>query len=315
MKLTKEEYKLKKDKIKEEYNQIQLENKQAKKKLKLKEKQDKSDYLKKMYDLNNLASDRTIYQESTLNELNSIKTDSSCPDQTIMFSNFANPNRRKELNLPRYTKSEELFNAISHIIGAFLGLIGLIIGSYYGYLYKGIEGLICMLVFGITMVFLYTMSGIYHFLFVNKAKKVFQIMDHCTIYVLIMGTYTPICVLNLENIYPYNLVLLGVVYLLGIIGIVFNAIMMEKLPVKILSNSLYLIIGWLIICFYPFLAKQISTNGLILIIMGGVSYTLGAILYAIGSKKKYFHSIFHIFVLIGTILQYLGILLYGIMGM
>ncbi len=305
MKISKDEYKIKKQKLDNEYKKIQDENKQAKKDLDYKIKKDKSDYQQKLYDLKNQNDDRTIYQEYS----------SSSNDQTMMFSNFANPGKRKELNLPRYTKGEELFNAISHIIGAFLGVIGLILGSYYGYINKGLEGLICMLVFGITTIFLYTMSAIYHFLFVNKAKKVFQVMDHCTIYVLIMGTYTPICVLNLTNIYPYNLVLLGVVYLLAIIGIVFNAIMMDKLPVKILSNTLYLVIGWLIICFYPFLVEQIPVNGLILIISGGVSYTLGAILYGIGSKKKYFHCIFHIFVLFGTLLQYLGILLYGIISL
>lgn len=304
MKISNKEYKIKKEELDKQYQTIKNENKEAKKALNLKIKQDKSDYQKKLYDLKNQNDDRTIYQEYSSNV-----------DEDMMFSNFANPGKRKELNLPRYTKGEELFNAISHIVGAFLGVIGLILGLYYGYIYKGLEGLFCMLAFGITIIFLYTMSAIYHFLFVNKAKKVFQVMDHCTIYVLIMGTYTPICVLNLTTIYPYNLVLLAVVYLLGIIGIVFNAIMMDKLPVKILSNTLYLVIGWLIICFYSILVTQVPLNGLILIISGGVSYTLGAILYGIGSKKKYFHCIFHIFVLFGTILQYLGILLYGIIGL
>jgi len=297
--MEKSKYKQEKKKLKKEYKTQKKELKKQKKAEHKKEKEQKK------LDKNN--------QEITT-QLNNI-SQGNYKDETIAFSAFANPNKRKELHLPRYSKGEELFNAISHIVGAFLGIIGGIFGVYYGYKYQGYPGLFTMLFYAFTTVFLYTMSSIYHFLFVNKAKKVFQVMDHCTIFVLIMGTYTPICVMNLNNIFPYNFILLGSVYLLGILGIVLNATMMEKLPVKIVSNTLYLVIGWLIIFFYAFLKETISFNGLMLILFGGISYSLGAILYAIGSKRKYFHSIFHIFVLIGSILQYLGILLYAIIGL
>lgn len=281
--MKKNEYEIKKQSLKKEHNDNLKDLK-----TKIKEENLSFEQKKKELDMTYLADKKT-------------------------YSSFENTPKRIELNLPKYTKGEELFNAISHIVGGFFGLIAGIIGIYYSYINIGLGMSICMAFYMFSMIFLYSMSSIYHFLFVNKAKKVFQVMDHCTIYVLIIGTYTPICYYSLNNIYPYNYLVLSIVVLLGIIGIVFNSIMMDKLAIKILSNSLYLIIGWLIIFFYVPLSETIPLSGLLLIIFGGISYTIGAILYGIGKSKRYFHSIFHMFVLLGTVLQYLGILLYVIL--
>ena len=223
--------------------------------------------------------------------------------------------QRKALGLPSYTHGEELMNAISHIVGGAFGIVALITGVYYAVINQMNAGVItAMAFFGFSIIFLYTMSAIYHFLNVNKAKKVFQYIDHSTIFVLISGTYVPVCTIMLSSIYPYNFLVLGIVVCLSIVGISLVSTMMDKLPVKIVSHTLYLVIGWLIIFFYSPLVNQNGLAAVIMFIAGGVSYSLGAIIYAIGKYKKYFHFIFHIFCLAGTILQFLGVLLYGVIG-
>ncbi len=223
--------------------------------------------------------------------------------------------QRKALGLPSYTHGEELMNAISHIVGGAFGIVALITGVYYAVINQMNAGAItAMAFFGFSIIFLYTMSAIYHFLNVNKAKKVFQYIDHSTIFVLISGTYVPVCTIMLSSIYPYNFLVLGIVVCLSIVGISLVSTMMDKMPVKIVSHTLYLVIGWLIIFFYSPLVNQNGLAAVIMFIAGGVSYSLGAIIYAIGKYKKYFHFIFHIFCLAGTILQFLGVLLYGVIG-
>ncbi len=224
--------------------------------------------------------------------------------------------KRKELRLPTYTQGEELMNAISHIVGGAFGIVATILGIYFAAVSpvvsdNRIAAILCMAVYGFSMIFLYAMSSIYHFLGLNKAKSVFQVLDHCTIYVLIAGTYIPVCVLMLAPIYPaigYSVV--GVVCFLAILGVVLNATMMRKKPVKVISHLLYIVIGWLIICFFPQLWEAVGMTKCLLFLFGGISYTIGAILYAIGRYRRYFHFIFHIFCLAGTVLQFTGILLF-----
>lgn len=217
--------------------------------------------------------------------------------------------RRKQLLLPIYSQGEELMNAISHIAGGAFALIATIVGLVFAA--PDPVGLTCMAVYGFSMIALYTISSIYHFLPVNKGKQVFQVLDHCTIYVLIAGTYVPVCVLRLAEVYfPGAYIVLGSVVFLSILGVVLNATMMRKKAVKIISNFLYLVIGWLIVFFFPQLMEAVSPISLILFVAGGISYTIGAILYAIGHFKKYFHFIFHLFCLAGTVLQFLGVLFF-----
>ena len=169
-----------------------------------------------------------------------------------------------------------------------------------------------MIVFSLTMIALYTISAVYHGLYVNRGKRVLQVLDHCTIYLLIAGTYTPYVLLSLSSIAPYHYVFLGGIYLLSILGIVLNATMMRKMVVKVISMILYILIGWSVLPFYPLLVESLTLTGTWILIGGGISYTVGSILYGIGSKKKYFHSIFHLFVLLGSLLQYVSILIYGV---
>ena len=200
------------------------------------------------------------------------------------------------------------------MVGGGIGVISLIVSILCCCFFKqgNITALLSMIVFSLTMIALYTISAVYHGLYVNRGKRVLQVLDHCTIYLLIAGTYTPYVLLSLSSIAPYHYVFLGGIYLLSILGIVLNATMMRKMVVKVISMILYILIGWSILPFYPLLVESLTLTGTWILIGGGISYTVGSILYGIGSKKKYFHSIFHLFVLLGSLLQYVSILIYGV---
>ncbi len=221
---------------------------------------------------------------------------------------------REKLKLPFYLRNEEIFNMVSHIVGGGLGVIYLLLSVVFCLLRRpgDVLALVSMIVFSLTFIGLYTVSAIYHGLRINLGKRVFQVLDHCTIYLLIAGTYLPVTLLALGH-EPYNYIILGVVFALAILGIVLNATMMRKMVVKIISMILYILIGWGIIFFYPWLVEgSLGLSGTVLLIAGGITYTIGSILYGIGSKKRYWHSIFHLFVLGGTLLQSFAILFYVI---
>lgn len=212
--------------------------------------------------------------------------------------------------LPTYTKGEELFNAISHIVGGGFGIIALVIGIIVACNKSNVYGIVSMVIYGISMILLYTMSAIYHFLRRNRAKKVFRIFDHCTIYLLIAGTYTPYCLVTLRNVGIWGWLLFGIVWFLAILGIVFNAINMHHPVIKTLSMICYIFMGWCIIVAVKPLIDNLSMAGFIWLLLGGVMYTIGAVFYGFGKKAKYIHSVWHLFVLMGTILQFISILFY-----
>ena len=217
----------------------------------------------------------------------------------------------KDRVLPTYTKGEEIFNMISHIIGGALGIAATTLCIIFSALHNNVYGIISCAIYGFSMILLYTMSSIYHGLRPNKAKKVFQILDHCSIFFLIAGTYTPYCLVTLRE---YNTALgwtlFGIVWGMAAIGIVLNSIDIKKY--KILSMICYLVMGWCILVRAPLLPKLLGLPGFILLLSGGVAYTIGAIFYGFGKKKKYIHSVFHMFILLGSILQFFSILLYVI---
>lgn len=216
-------------------------------------------------------------------------------------------------DLPGFTKGEEIFNAITHIVGGGLGIISLIVNIILGvkYNHTNIE-IFSFIVYSICMIILYAMSSIYHFLTPIKAKKVFRIFDHCTIYLLIAGTYTPICVSALGGT-TMGIVILLVVWLGALAGIILNAINMYAKWSKVLSMILYIITGWSIIFVIGKVINTWELAGFIWLLAGGLAYTIGIIFFLAGKKARYIHSVWHLFVLLGTILQYIGILLYIIM--
>ncbi len=217
--------------------------------------------------------------------------------------------KEKRKRLPNYTRGEEIFNAVTHIVGGGFGIVALVLGIVFAALQGNAINVISMIIYGVSMILLYTMSAIYHFLRPNRAKRVFRIFDHCTIYFLIAGTYTPICLIAL-NKGSTGIILLSIVWAAAIIGITFNAINMYWEAVKIVSMILYLAMGWCVIFTLKPLLDAIGIGGFIWLISGGIAYTIGAILYGMGKKKKWMHSIWHLFVLLGSILQFVCIFFY-----
>lgn len=212
--------------------------------------------------------------------------------------------------LPSYTKGEEIFNMVSHIVGSVFGVVTLVLCIIVSAMHHNVYGVISSSIYGTTMIILYTMSSIYHGLSPKcKGKKVMQVLDHCTIFLLIAGSYTPFALCTFRE---YNTatgwIIFGIIWAMAILGIVLNAIDLKKY--KVFSMICYIGMGWAIICRVNLLPKLLGTTGTILLVLGGIAYTIGAILYGIGKKHKYIHSIFHLCILLGSILQFFCILFY-----
>lgn len=218
----------------------------------------------------------------------------------------------RDRQLPSYTKGEEIFNMVSHIVGGAVGITATVLLVVFAAIKSNAYAVVSSAIFGATMIILYTMSSIYHGLRPNLAKKVFQIIDHCAIYLLIAGTYTPFSLCTLRE---YNTALgwivFGIIWGLAALGITLNAIDLKSF--NIISMILYIGMGWCIIFTVKIVFESLGTAGFLLLLAGGVAYTIGAILYGLGSKKKYFHSVFHLFVLSGSILHFMCVLFYVIL--
>lgn len=205
-----------------------------------------------------------------------------------------------------YTKGEEIFNAVSHIVGGALGIIAF--GILFWFAFPNPQYLVSISIFSASILILYTMSSLYHFLPNGKAKAVFRIFDHCTVFLLIAGTYTPYCMIALGGT-SIGILILILEWVLAAAGITMNAIAMNNKIVKAISMVLYCVMGWLIVVAFKTLFTTLSPASFWLLLMGGISYTVGIIFYALGKKVKYFHSIWHLFDLLGTALQFTSILL------
>lgn len=212
---------------------------------------------------------------------------------------FWREKRRKLLALPRYTLGEEIANAITHGMGAALAMVGavfLLVHAQKNLLSLGSAG-----IYSATMFLLYLVSTLYHSLAVSRAKKVFQVLDHCTIYLLIAGTYTPISLLCIGG--ETGWLLVGIVWAAAVVGIFLNAVDMRRF--RVISMVCYLSMGWCVIFFLPALLKGMDSLSLTLLVIGGVLYTVGAVIYGIGRTVPYMHALWHVFCAAGSIFQYL----------
>lgn len=216
----------------------------------------------------------------------------------------------KDRILPTYTKGEEIFNMTSHIVGGALGIVATVLCVVFAAIHGNGYGVVSGAIYGVTMIILYTMSSIYHGLSPKRnSKKVFQILDHCSIFLLIAGSYTPFALCTIRSYDPVTgWVIFGVIWFLAILGIVLNSIDLKQF--KVFSMICYLLMGWCIIMKINILPKLLGITGFVLLLAGGIAYTVGAILYGLGKKHKYVHSIFHLFILLGSFLQFMCILLY-----
>ncbi len=212
----------------------------------------------------------------------------------------------QKIEIPKYTLGEELVNAISHGCGAVLGIAALCLCVIRAYMNHISYGVVSSYVFGLSLVILYTMSCLYHSFKPNNAKRVMRIFDHCTIFLLIAGTYTPFTLISLRGAIGWTL--FGIIWATAIFGIVINAIDMERFTT--LSMICYLTMGWAIIFAFKPLMKAVSMGGIKLLVAGGIAYTVGAVIFGIGSKIKYMHSLWHFFVLAGSILHFFCIYFY-----
>ena len=211
--------------------------------------------------------------------------------------------------LPDYTRGEEIMNMVTHIVGGGLGVLILLVCLVKAILARHTLSIVGSAIFGGTMIVLYTMSSVYHGLHAGTGKKVMQVIDHCTIYFLICGTYTPIMLSGFVPTYPLlGWGLLGLEWGLAILAATLTAIDLKKY--NIFSMICYIAMGWGIIFFLPQAMEIMTKPGFFLLLSGGIAYTVGAILYGIGSKQRWFHSVFHIFVVLGSVLQALAIILY-----
>ncbi len=209
---------------------------------------------------------------------------------------------------PVYSLAEELMSSISHGVGTLLAVAALVVGVVMAAIYSDVWCVVSMAIYGATLVALYSMSTIYHGLRPNKGKRVFRVLDHCSIFLLIAGTYTPLTLVALHGVVGW--VMFGIVWSAAILGIVLNAISLNRF--KIFSMICYIAMGWVIVFAFKPLLDVMKTGGIILLLTGGIAYTIGAVLYGLGKKIKYMHSIFHFFVLAGSILHYFCILFYVI---
>lgn len=216
---------------------------------------------------------------------------------------------KKRHALPHYTLGEEIANSVTHGIGVLLGIAALVImivkAAVAG---QHPASLASALVFGIALILEYLASTLYHALAPEGAKRVFRIIDHSFIYVLIAGSYTPFCLITLSN--DGGVPLCIAVWVLAAAGILFEAFMRERQP-RWLTVTIYLIMGWLVVLRLPQLIALLDPTALALLAAGGACYTIGTVFYVL-KKVRYMHSIFHVWVLAGSVLQFLAVVLFVI---
>ncbi len=210
-----------------------------------------------------------------------------------------------EHSMKRYTLGEEIFNSVTHGLGALLGVVGTVILVVLSALNGSGLAIGTSIVYGASLIMLYTMSTLYHAIASERAKAVLRIFDHTSIFLLIAGSYTPFCLIALEG-NPRGIFVAAVVWICAVLGIVLNAVSLKK--TEKFSLVLYVLMGWSVIMVIKDIVAVLPTPAFWLLLLGGIAYTGGIAFYAV--KKKYMHSIWHLFVLAGSVLQYLCIAIY-----
>ena len=203
----------------------------------------------------------------------------------------------------RYTLGEEIFNSVTHGVGGLLAIAGTAVLIVFAAICSDAWGVVSSAVYGASLILLYTMSTLYHAITNRRAKSFFRIMDHDTIFFLIAGTYTPITLIPLRG--AYGRVLFGVVWGAAILGIVLNSVDLEKFRKP--SVVCYIAMGWVVIFAIKPMLESCTPLSLWFLLIGGLCYTGGIVFYAMKSKK-YFHSIWHIFTIAGSVFHYFSIL-------
>ncbi len=207
-----------------------------------------------------------------------------------------------------FTLAEEIWHSITHGVGLLLSIIGLVVLVAFATLNGSLMAIVSSAIYGTTLVIMYGSSTLYHALTHHKLKEQFQIFDHASIYLLIAGTYTPVTLYLLQDS-PYGYSIAAAEWLTAFFGIY----MKFKYPNRFeaLSLILYVLLGWLIVIAIGPLREVLVDTGFYLLVAGGVAYTLG-VYYYVNDSKPYYHAIWHLFVLCGSLLHYFMTLLYVI---
>ncbi|MCI5969863.1 MAG: hemolysin III family protein [Oscillospiraceae bacterium] len=205
------------------------------------------------------------------------------------------------------TLGEEIANAISHGIGELLSVAGAAVAIVYACFVSDAIGIVSSSIYGFSLILLYAVSTIYHSLANNRAKTVFRILDHCSIFVLILGTDTPVYLSLIRGALGWTL--FGITTALTALGIVLNSIDLKKFT-KI-SMILYVLMGWMVVVAFWQMMKIVPAKGIALLVAGGICYTIGIIFYKM-KKTKFMHSVWHLFVLGGSVLHYFFVLFYAL---
>lgn len=204
-----------------------------------------------------------------------------------------------------FSRGEEISNAVTHCVGAVLGVAALVVFAVKGARNRDVLYLVSMMVYSVSTVLLYTSSALYHAFREGKAKNVFERFDHLSIYILIAGSYTPICLIAIGG--TRGIIICAIQWALAIVGVLLKAIWIDRY-VK-LHVFIYLAMGWLIIFFAKSIFQAITPAGFYILLAGGLAYSIGVLFYAF-HWFKYHHLVWHLFVLAGSILIFLAFYLF-----
>ena len=219
--------------------------------------------------------------------------------------------RLSDRKLPDYTRGEEIMNMVTHIAGGALGIVALVLCVIRSATNGNGYGVVTGIIYGSMLIVMFTVSSVYHGLKLNMGKKVMQVIDHCTIYFLIAGTYTVIVLSAIRRSYPVLAWgLFAFEWILVALATTLTAIDLKKY--NVFSMICYIGMGWAILPFWRQTIDVLTLSGFLWLLAGGIAYTIGAVLYGIGSKKRWMHSVFHIFVVAGALLQFIAILFYAL---
>ena len=215
-----------------------------------------------------------------------------------------------ERAMPDYTRGEEICNMVTHIVGGALGVLAMVLCPVAAARHHNGFGIVSGAVFGFCMLVVYAVSSVYHGLHPNLfGKRVMQVLDHCSIFLLIAGTYMPIALCPVR---AYSAALgwslFALTWALAALGISLNAVDLKKYAK--FSMACYLLMGWCIVVRIDLVYRLIGPGGFWLLLAGGLAYTAGAVLYLLGKKRRYAHSAFHAFTVVGSLLHFMCILLY-----
>lgn len=209
------------------------------------------------------------------------------------------------VNSSGYTLGEEIANAVTSGIGTALSIAGLVVMVVFAALEGSVWHIVGVTIFGASLIFSHLASTLYHAIAPPRAKRVFQVIDHLAIYVLIAGTYTPFTLVNLRG--PWGWSLLGLIWGLGLVGVLIKTTRLDTVPY--LSTAFYVAMGWTVILVIKPLLESVAPGGVVLLVAGGLSYTAGVLFYA-WNRMPYNHAVWHLFVIGGSACHVFAVLFY-----